>query len=353
VPASVFSGQRLSTDEAIELANQLAELAKAGLPLPDGLRAMADELPRRFLRRNRLASTLRTMADQLAAGQSLESTVQSQVSRLPATMQGLLLAGIRSGHLGEVLEEFVAVQREQIELRNRVKRILAYPAFLLMIVLGLLLFFGLVTTPAFQRMYDDFQIELPVLTRVAMSVGSTVGIVVTALLAGAVGFFLLQALLRFEWGERVFDKLPVIGPLWRWSRMTAFARLMALLLKQEVRLPDALRLAAEGVGSPNLTLACEGMAREVEAGQSPATALAHFRQLPATLEPLIDWALHTNSLNEAFEAAAEVFEARTRINTLFMEALLPPVLFMMIGVAVGVAVMALFLPLHSLIAKLT
>ena len=75
------------------------------------------------------------------------------------------------------------------------------------------------------------------------------------------------------------------------------------------------------------------MAHEVEAGQSPATALAHFRQLPATLEPLIDWALHTNSLNEAFEAAPRYLRSYPHQHP-FHAALLPPVLFMMIGVAV-------------------
>lgn len=353
VPPGVFSGGKLSADEAAELAGHLAELAKAGLPLPEGLRAMADELPPRSFRGGRLASTLRTMAQQLEAGASLEATVQSQVARLPSTMQGLLLAGIRSGRLGEVLEEFVAVHREQIELRNRLRRILAYPSFLLVAVIGLFVFFGLIIAPAFKKIFDEFGADLPQLTEAVLSVSSVAGPIVIVLVAVLGGLLLLRPLLRIGWVERAFDSIPVIGAMGRWSRMVAFARLMALLLKQQVRLPDALRLAADGVGSPNLKQACEGMAREVEAGLSPAVALTRFRQFPATLQPLVNWALRTRSLSEAFQAAAEVFEARTRVNVLLLEALLPPVMFVVIATMAGIAMVALFMPLISLIQKLT
>jgi general secretion pathway protein F len=353
VPSGVFSEGKLSDEEGAELAGHLAELTKAGLPLSPGLRAMAAELPRRVFRINRLASALRAIADQLDAGASLEKAILSQVVRLPATVRGLLLAGIHSGRLAEALEEFVAVQREQLELRNRIRRVFAYPAFLLVAVIALFIFFGAAIAPEFQKVFDDFEAELPALTQAVLALGVQLWIPLTAVLVLLGAVQVLWSLRRIGWVQRLFDRIPVIGPMWRWSRMVAFTRLMALLLDQQVRLPDALRLAAQGVGSPTLRRACEGMAREVEAGQSPARSLEHFRQFPPTLQPLVAWAERSPSLAEAFRAAAEVFETRTRVNVTLLESLLPVALFFAIASFAGIVILALFMPMISLVQKLT
>src|SRR5689334_7011005 len=92
--------------DSIELATHLAELAKAGLPLAGGLRALADELPR-----GRLARTCRALADKLDSGVPLEQAIGSRDMRLPAHMRALLVAGVRSGRLVEVLEQYLDHQR--------------------------------------------------------------------------------------------------------------------------------------------------------------------------------------------------------------------------------------------------
>ena len=109
------------------MAARVAELTKAGLPLGPGLRALAGELPGR-----RLPHVLRAMADRLDAGVDLAATIEAEGRRLPTCLRGLVLAGIHSGRLAEVLEEYVDLQRSQLELRRRVWLSLAYPLVLLL-----------------------------------------------------------------------------------------------------------------------------------------------------------------------------------------------------------------------------
>ena len=96
------------------------------MPLEGGLRALADEIPSA-----RLARVLRQLADRLTAGATLEAAIRALGSRLPADLRGLIVAGIRSGRLAVVLEEFAALIRRQQQLRRRATLAVAYPTLLL------------------------------------------------------------------------------------------------------------------------------------------------------------------------------------------------------------------------------
>ena len=144
IPLARFDSLRkLSPEEATELAARVAELTKAGLPLGAGLRALADELPGR-----RLPRVLRRLADRLDAGDDLLDALESQGRSLPAHLRGLMLAGVRSGRLAEVLEEYVDLQRSQSELRRRVWLALAYPFILLLFMTALAAFAGVYVVDA-------------------------------------------------------------------------------------------------------------------------------------------------------------------------------------------------------------
>jgi len=105
----------LSSDEAIELAAQVAELARAGLPLSGGLRALAEEVGG-----GRLTRVLGSMADQLDEGATLGEVILAHHDVLPLHIRGLLTAAIKSGRLPEAMHEFVDIQRKRAELRRRV-----------------------------------------------------------------------------------------------------------------------------------------------------------------------------------------------------------------------------------------
>jgi type II secretory pathway component PulF len=352
LPAGVLTGNRLSVDEAAELAAQLAEVAKSELPLPAGLRALADELPRGWFGPSRLSRLMRAMARQLESGASLEETLRSHAGRLPPSVFGLLLAGIRSERLAEGLDEFVLLQREQIDLRARVRGVMAYPLFLLGSSAAL---FGVVLTaivPQFERIFKDFDAELPTITQAVISFSHHYPYYLLAA-AAMIGLVAAVGCLSTGWSLRMWDAVPMIGPMYRWRRMVSWTRWMAMLLDQHLALPDALRLAADGVNTADVRYACEGLARQVESGGSLSESLPRYRRLPATLGPLVAWGERNRAMGAAFRAAAEMYEVRTRTHFQLFEALLPVVVFVTILGCVGFTVLALFMPLICLIQKLT
>jgi len=342
-------GGWLSTEDAVELARGLAQLTKAGLPLAGGLRALARELPG-----GRLPDVLRAMSSQLEAGATLDSVIKAQGPRFPAHLRGLVLAGLRSGRLADVLEEFVDLQRAQIELRWRLWLSLAYPIVLLSILTLLLAFLQFVLTPAFVRIFNDFQTQLPLMTQFFLrTAGPATWFLAGGLLLLATVVLLLAAMPKAAWVPPLLYGVPLIGPLWRFGRLVQFSRLMAVLLEQEVPLPEALRLSAAGVRDAYLAEGCRWVADGVEAGRPLAECLTSQRRFPPSMIPLVDWGQRASAMADAFRASAEMFEGRVQTQGIFLETVLLPLTFLVIVLFIGFFIVAMFLPLISLFQALT
>ena len=114
------------------------------------------------------------------------------------------------------------------------------------------------------------------------------------------------------WVWPLLYRLPMLGPLLRWSRLAKFSRLMGLLLEQQVSLPDALRLTAAGLSDADLARGCRLAADDAENGGPLDECLAARRQFPASLIPMIQWGQQTPALPDAFYAAAEMFAGAVR-----------------------------------------
>ena len=153
------AGGRLSGAETAELSRQIAGLATAGLPLAHGLVALGEELPRGRLRRsmNELAATLES-------GVTLDEALDKQRDRIPPHLRGLVIAGLRSGRLGDILSRFSEYVAIGTELERRLWLSLAYPILTVGTALALFFFVCVILVGQFEAIYKDFNIPLPRMT---------------------------------------------------------------------------------------------------------------------------------------------------------------------------------------------
>jgi type II secretory pathway component PulF len=128
---------------------------------------------------------------------------------------------------------------------------------------------------------------------------------------------------------------------------------MRLLLELEVPLPQALRAVSSGVREGDLREACRSLAECVEAGIPLSEAIERFREFPATFRPLVRWGERTPALADAFRGTAEMCEGRLRFQGLFADAIILPIMLLVVMLFVGFFIVAFMLPLISLIQKLS
>jgi general secretion pathway protein F len=350
-PRQNGAGGRLSGVEAAELSRQIAGLTSAGLPLAPGLIALGEELPRGRLRRS-----MNELAETLESGVPLDEALDHQKNRIPPHLRGLVIAGLRSGRLGDTLSRFSSYVAIGTELERRLWLSLAYPILTVATALALFFFVCVILVGKFDAIYRDFNIPLPGITVVLIAIARIVNtawvptIIIVGIVFGswlAARLFLTPPLRRALAG-----RLPLVGRVWRATSLAEFCHLLALLLESRLPLPEALRLTGEGVQDADVDASCRALAAQVESGRSLARAMENVWLFPSGFPRLLRWAENQEALPEVLHMAGAMFEARGRSYATFVGTVLN-VLCVLIVFQMVMFVPALFVPLITLISRLS
>ena len=351
-PGRNGAGGRLSGSESAELSGRLAELARAGLPLAPSLSALAEELPQGRLRRS-----MKSLSSRLESGVSLGEAIEGQEGQIPAHLRGLVLAGVRSGRLGEVLGRFSDYVNIGVELRRRLWLSLAYPILSLAVTVILFSFVSVYLVSKFELIFKDFGVPLPALTIAIIEVATlirSVWVALAILSAATIAFWLAApVLLQPGLTRSLASRIPIAGGVWRWTSLAEFCHLLGLLLENDLPLPEALRLTGEGVPDANIAIASRRMAGAVESGQTLAQAMADRWPFPGGLPRLLGWAEKQRSLPEVLHMAGEMFEARAGAHAGFTGTVVGVLSYIMILWGLFTVVVGLMLPLIKLISRLS
>lgn len=344
---------RLSSEESTELGIHLGTLIKTGLPLASGLRAAGEELALTH-RHRRLARSMCEMADKLESGDTLESVMQQTTYRFPAHLRGIVAAGVRSGRLDETMMWFVDMAGSSRRRRLQILAVSVYPAVLLLMALGIFFFMAAAIVPAFAEIFQDFGADLPAPTKMVMylgAVGPTLILVLASLSSALVGVFYLVGGLGAIY--RVLHVIPLYGRLWFYEGLGELSGLLSLLLRQQVPLPDSLKLVGQSLSDKALSKSCFRLADIVSDGQPLAEGLSRAYRPLGSLAPVVRWGESHDSLDVAFEYVSDMSRSNADLQADYMAPLFPPLVFMIIVIGVGFTVVALFLPLIKLVQTLS
>jgi type II secretory pathway component PulF len=356
-----------------ELAVRLSELTASGVPLGDGLRAAADEQPRR-----RAAASLRGLAARIDAGEPLDAAL-AEASRgggVDAGFQRLLLFGARHNCLAEVLDQSIDLAARRASLRRQLWSAIAYPTVLIVATCAAWVVLEAFALVPIWTIYTEFGTELPDLTLLAVASGrvslAALGTMVVLLGFAAIAFPLGRRR-AFTW--RLLSALPILGPMWRWQSRAELARQLAFALgngassvteaasaapdsttmrpSKQLPMHEAVRLAAADVADAELARQCHQLAAELESGRPAAeafTGVGPFSRNPAAV---FQWAEDNNAWHEAFQSLAAWYERLVRSCVRLIEVALPLLMVMIVVTMVLMIRMAILLPMISIVRVLT
>ena len=347
----------LSQRDAETVLATVADLASAQLPLSEGLRAAASEAT------GRVATGLKTLANELERGRTLHEACADENLRLPRHVRGMVSAAARTGQLGPALDELLEHQRTVRSMFWQIWGSLAYPVVVFVLNLFVIMFLLCWVVPVFKTMFLDFQLSLPIATVaiIAMS-DATVWLVlgpgkatIVAIVVCVLVFLFLAATGRGGAAiQRMFvESVPILGVLWQWSGAASFFYLLGSLLEKNIPLVEALRLTADGTKKADLRQAGRWLADEVAAGRSLGDLVETSGCLPASAVPLIRWGERTNAMPDAMRTLSDIFLERVQMRTDWLRSVSPPFVYVFIGLSAAAVIVSLFMPLVSLIQGLS
>ncbi len=341
----------MSVDDSEHLAQRVSDIVLSGLPLAAGLSAAADEAPNR-----RIGQALRSLSKSVERGESLPDALEAATSRLPTHVAGLIRASIQTGQFGKVLGDLVQHHHDVRRLRRSVWSALAYPLALLLITLAVLIPLHIYVVRNFEDLFREFELSLPPITIAVIwwseliwhfllaAAAATVLCIVVRVIFGLAG---LTAL----W-QRMYSTVPLIGPLSHWSGVAEWARVLGVLLEQQIPLTDSLRLAADAVSDLNVRQVSRQLADDVQQGRVLSQSLSSTHRLPALVSALAAWGEHGATLPDAMRTLSEMYTTRVRLRAAVLRPILPPLMFVAVGLTIGFVIVGLFLPLIELLNNL-
>jgi type II secretory pathway component PulF len=328
---------------------QLSSLLAAGVPLSRALKILCNEST------NQAASARwKEIHDRVVDGTSLAEAMALYPDTFPRVYVAMVRAGEEGGFLDLVLSQIADFQRNEKELRSRVRTALIYPAVLLTLAIAVLIFLLTFFIPRFQTIFSDFGADLPLITRIIVASSqfcSHWGIVIALFLG--FGVFGLHKWLHTENGRRrwykILLRLPVFGPLHIRFAMTRFCRMLGTLVGAGVPLISALRVARESIGNQTLTDAVTQSIERVREGDSLATSLKGCPQLfPPSIIEIVAVAEETGRLEQELIRIAQTTDADLDRQLHTAVALAEPLMLFLMAGFIGTIFIGMVIPIFSI-----
>lgn len=339
--------RKLDIEKFLIFNQQFVTLFRAGLPILKCLDLLGDRLTDA-----RLGPVIREIRDDVKKGSLLSEAFQRQ-RLFPPIYVTSIMAGERSGALGEVLERYLAYQRLALAVRKKILLSLIYPSVLVLLVIGLVVFLVTFVVPRFAELYSTTNATLPAPTRILISVGLAAE---QFIVAGAVVLVLAilggRYYLRTDAGRALADRVkvrtPLLGEIWLKYQVAQLGRLLATLLSGGIPLVQGMETASQSVDSPLLRAALGQAQKRVKEGQSLSGALASTGLFPGLAIDMIEVGESTGALPHMLNSVAEFYEDDVNTRMQAALSLIEPAIMIFMGLFVAFVLVSLYLPIFSL-----
>ena len=345
--------QRIQPRDVTVLARQLATMIASGLSLLRALYILEDQTTSK-----KLKATIIAVRQDVEVGTSLSIAM----SKHPAAFNDLFVSMVRAGEVGGNLEEVlerVAVQLEKDDnLRRTVKSAMVYPTMIGIFALIILTAMILFIIPVFKSIFDDIGGKLPALTQFMISLSNAGRSHWYLFLAGIVALvFGFKKWKGSDRGRKQWDtfklRFPMqIGDIVRKIAVARFTRTLGTLTASGVPILQALDITARTAGNRVISDPMEQVVERVKEGEPLAAPLASIGVFPMMVTQMVAVGEETGALDSMLHKIADFYDDEVAAKLKGLTSILEPLMMIVIGAIVGVVVIAMYLPLFSVIKQI-
>jgi len=342
--------KRVKVRDLAIFSRQFSTMVNSGLPILKALSILEQQSESKLL-----TSTISTVRIDIERGSSLSAAM----GKHPKVFNNLYVAMVRSGEAAGVLEQVLdrlALNLErEVSLRHRIRSAMTYPvvvlAFVSLILAAMLLFI----VPQFKAIYASLQGKLPFPTRILLKVSDLFRHdFIFVILALGVLIYFLRRYKKTEAGREQWDrmklKLPIFGALFQKTALARFARTLAVLSKSGVPILQSLDVVSETGNNSLMSKAVKDVQQSVKQGESLAKPLArHSSLFPPMVVQMLAVGEETGALDTMLEKVAAFYDDEVTATVDSLTSIIEPAMIFVIGGMVGMAVIALYLPMFNII----
>jgi len=342
--------RKISLTDKVNFTRQLATMLNAGLRVTEALEILE----------NQSSPAMRKIVEEIRrdieGGSDLSSSLGKHPDPFDPVYVALVKAGESAGVLEKVLGRLADNLEKQKEFQGKIKSAMIYPAI---IILGMVAVAGIMiifVIPKMTAIYEEFQAQLPLPTRILLSISRLVTffwwlilVIIGGLIVG-VRALLKNPTFRKQYDQVLF-KLPIFGNIRQKSLLTEFTRTLGLLVGTGILIVDALRILKGSLGSLIYQEAIEQTAKEVEKGLPLASALADTGVFPFVLPQMISVGEETGKLDEVLQRVSNYFQQESENAVKGLTSAMEPIIMIILGIGVAFLMISVIMPIYNLTSQ--
>jgi type IV pilus assembly protein PilC len=330
-------------------SRQFATMVNAGLPILKALSVLEQQTESKLL--TQAVSEVRLDIER-------GSSVSAAMARHPRIFNRLYVSMVKAGEAGGVLDavlERVASSLErEVSLRNRVRSAMTYPVVVLGFVVLILMAMLLFIVPQFKTIYTQLNGTLPLPTRLLLTVSDLfkheffIVAILSALTAYGLRRYIRTESGRWQW-DRLKLRVPIFGSLFQKTALARFASVLGVLNRSGVPILQSLDVVKETVNNALMSKAVVDVQAAVKQGESISHPLGRHTVFPPMVVHMLSIGEETGAIDTMLEKVATFYDEEVTAAVDSLTSMIEPVLIFFVGGAVGLAVIALYMPMFNLI----
>lgn len=350
VGGSLFSKKtHVKAKDRIIFTRQLSTLIGAGLPLVQSLRTVRGQVGSKPLQ-----EIIDSVIASVEGGTTLSSAFGAHPKVFNQVYVSLIGAGESSGTLDTTLERLANQQEKDAAVASKIRGAMIYPAIVLAVVLGVLIFMLTTVLPQVGSLYKDLGKTLPFITQALLAVSNFATNFWWLVLIGlGGGAYALRNYTKSSTGRRELDNVkmraPVFGKLFMKVYMARYARTLGTLVQSGLPLLEALDITKDAVNNVLVAETIDESIKQVRGGKALSTSIENTKTFLPLVPQMIKIGEQSGTIDQMLDRVATFYETEVDDEVKNLSTTLEPVMMVVLGVTVGLIVLAVLLPVYSLI----
>jgi type IV pilus assembly protein PilC len=331
---------------------QFSVMIDAGLPLVQCLEILGSQQDHKVFKR-----VLIQVRQDVESGSNLADAMRKHPKVFNDLFTNMVAAGEAGGILDTILQRLATYIEKSVKLNSQVKSAMIYPVAVISIACIVVAIILWKVIPVFASLFASLGAELPLPTRVVIALSNFIGdFWWLIILLGIAGSYATRKYYATYKGKRVIDglllRMPVVGLLLRKIAVARFCRTLSTLTSSGVPILDGLQITARTAGNSIVEDAIMATRKSVEEGKTISEPLGDTEVFPPMVVQMIAVGEQTGALDTMLSKIADFYEDEVDLAVAGLMKLLEPVLIAFLGVAIGGIVIAMYMPMFSLISQI-
>jgi len=343
--------EKVRLKELSVYSRQLSVLIDAELPLIQSLSILEEQQKNRYFR-----NVIRTIKEDVEAGSTLNQAKRKHPKVFDDLYCNLVASGEQSGSLDIMLRRLAEYIERSVKLRAQVRQAMIYPVGILIFAVLVSIFLLWKVIPVFASIFHDLGAELPLLTAVIVKLSGFVQKNIIFIFLGIIGLIMAFRYYRNttagRWStDRLMLKIPLFGSLMYKVSMTRVTRTLSTLISGGVPMLEALKITSSTAGNVLIEKEILDARKLVSEGKTMNEAFKESGRFPLMMLQMINVGEATGTLDEMLSKLSSFYDEEVSTSVAALLSVMEPIMLVCVGGLVGSLVVAMYLPIFSMISK--